>query len=59
MIKASCIQCLHFVFSENTLPFVVTRIKMAETSDVLAIIKAGNRYFSAKKHVEVLENGCG
>jgi predicted secreted protein len=32
---------------------------MAETSDVLAIIKAGNRYFSAKKHVEVLENGCG
>ncbi len=49
----------NFVFSENTLPFVVTRIKMAETSDVLAIIKAGNRYFSAKKHVEVLENGCG
>jgi len=49
----------HFVFSEGADGFVVTRIKMAETSDVQAIIKSGNRYFSAKKRVEVLENGCG
>ncbi len=49
----------NFVFSEATLPSIVTRIKMAETSDVLAIIKAGNHYFSSKKRIEVLENGCG
>ena len=49
----------NFEFSEGADGFVVTRIKMAETSDVLAVIKSGNRYFSAKKRVEVLENGCG
>ncbi len=49
----------NFMFSEGADGFVVTRIKMAETSDVLAVIKSGNRYFSAKKRVEVLENGCG
>ena len=49
----------NFVFSEGADGFVVTRIKMAETSDVLAVIKSDNRYFSTKKRVEVLENGCG
>ncbi len=49
----------HFVFGEGADPHIVTRIKMAETSDVQAIIKVGNEYFSAKKRVEVLENGCG
>lgn len=49
----------HFVFSEGADGFVITRIKMAETSDVQAVIKSNNRYYSAKKRVEVLENGCG
>jgi len=49
----------NFVFGEAADGFVVTRIKMAETSDVLAVIRSGNRYFSAKKRVEVLESGCG
>ena len=49
----------HFKFGHGADPFVVTRIKMAETSDVQAVIKANNQYFVAKKRVEVLENGCG
>lgn len=49
----------HFVFGEGADAYIVTRIKMAETSDVQAIVKVGNQYFSAKKRVEVLENGCG
>ena len=49
----------NFVFSGSADSFVITRIKMAETSDVLAVIKVGNQYFSAQKRVEVLENGCG
>ncbi len=48
-----------FNFSQGADPFVVTRIKMAETSDVQAVIKADNQYFVGKKRVEVLENGCG
>lgn len=48
----------NFMFANGADAFVVTRIKMAETSDVQAIVKVGNRYFSAKKNVVVLENGC-
>ena len=49
----------HFVFNNGALPQVVTRIKMADTSDVKVIVKAGGAYFSAAKNVVVLENGCG
>ena len=49
----------HFKFSNGAEPFVVTRIKMAETSDVKVIVKAGNQYFTNAKNVVVLENGCG
>lgn len=40
-------------------PWMVTRIKMAETSDIKVIVKSGSQYFTASKHVKVLENGCG
>lgn len=49
----------HFKFSHGAEPFVVTRIKMAETSDIKAVVKVGNQYFSNTKNVVVLENGCG
>lgn len=49
----------HFVLSNGALPQLVTRIKMADTSDVKVIVKAGGAYFSAAKNVVVLENGCG
>jgi sulfur-oxidizing protein SoxY len=48
----------NFMFSNGAEPYVVTRIKMAESSDVHAIVKAGDRYYEAKRYVEVLENGC-
>ena len=38
---------------------LVTRIKMAETSDIKIIVKADGKYFTASKNVQVLENGCG
>lgn len=49
----------NFMFSNGAEPFVVTRIKMAETSDIKIVVKAGNQYFTNTKNVEVLENGCG
>lgn len=49
----------NFMFSNGAEPFVVTRIKMAETSNVVAIAKVGGQYFRASKNVEVSENGCG
>lgn len=48
----------NFMFSNEALPQIVTRIKMAETSDIKIIVKAGNQYFSASKNVIVLESGC-
>ncbi len=48
-----------FMFSNGALPFVVTRIKMAETSTVKIVVKANGRYFTTSKNVEVLSNGCG
>lgn len=49
----------HFTFANGAQPRLVTRIKMAETSDVKIIVKAGDQYFTATKNVVVLENGCG
>jgi sulfur-oxidizing protein SoxY len=49
----------NFMFSNGAEPYVVTRIKMAETSEIKVIVKAGNQYFTQVKSVVVLENGCG
>ena len=48
-----------FNFSNGALPFVITRIKMAEDSDVKVIVKAEGKFFTNSKKVIVLENGCG
>jgi sulfur-oxidizing protein SoxY len=48
----------NFMFSNGAEPAVVTRIKMAETSNVQVIVKVGDQYFSAAKQVEVSLSGC-
>lgn len=49
----------HFKFTHGAEPFIVTRIKMADTSDIKVVVKAGNQYFTHSRNVIVLENGCG
>ena len=49
----------NFMFSNGAEPFVITRIKMAETSDLKIIVKSGAQYFTRSKNITVLENGCG
>lgn len=49
----------NFMFSNGAEPYVVTRIKMAETSELKAIVKAGDKYYSASRMVEVAQGGCG
>jgi sulfur-oxidizing protein SoxY len=48
----------NFMFSNGAEPFVVTRIKMAETSEIKVVVKAGDQYFTNTRNVVVLENGC-
>lgn len=49
----------NFNFGNGAEPFVITRIKMAETSQLKAIIKAGGTYYSVGKKVDVAIGGCG
>lgn len=39
--------------------YVSTRIKMGKTANVVAVVKAGDRLYSAKKEVKVTIGGCG
>lgn len=39
--------------------FVSTRIKLAGTSDVRAVVKAGGKVYTAAKAVQVAAGGCG
>lgn len=40
-------------------PYVSLRIKMGQTSDVRAVIKAGGKFFVAVREVKVTVGGCG
>ena len=40
-------------------PFVSVRIKMAQTSDVVAVVKSGGQVYQGRKEVKVTIGGCG
>ena len=43
----------------GTLPSVANRLKMARTSNVIAIVEAGGKLYSATREVKVTVGGCG
>lgn len=48
-----------FNLGANALGFVSTRIKMAKTAEVIAVVKAGDNVMSSAKEVKVTIGGCG
>ena len=48
-----------FTLPPGTLPFVTTRVKMGQTSNVYALVKADGKWFSAVKEIKVTLGGCG
>ena len=48
-----------FKMTPKTEGFVSTRIKMGSTSDVIAVVKAGGKTYSARKEIKVTIGGCG
>lgn len=44
---------------EGTTASVGNRLKMAKTTDVVAVVEAGGKLYSAKKQVKVTVGGCG
>jgi sulfur-oxidizing protein SoxY len=49
----------NFVLGSSAKGFVSTRIKMGKTSNVIAVVKAGGKLYSARKEVKVTIGGCG
>ena len=47
-----------FNLGEGAQGFVSTRIKMAKSGDVVAILTADGRHFSARHHIRVASGGC-
>lgn len=48
-----------FEIPEGTLPFVSNRLKMRQTSDLVALVMAGGKLYSTTKNVKVTVGGCG
>jgi sulfur-oxidizing protein SoxY len=48
-----------FDMSNATEGFITARIKMAKTSDVIAVVKANGKLYTGKKSVKVTLGGCG
>jgi len=48
-----------FAIPEGTEPYVSTRIKVAESCNLYALVEADGRFFSAVKHTTVTVGGCG
>ncbi|HBH36729.1 MAG TPA: thiosulfate oxidation carrier protein SoxY [Gammaproteobacteria bacterium] len=48
-----------FTLGEGAQAFARTNIKMGKTGDVVAVIKAGDKAYTAKKAVKVTIGGCG
>ncbi len=48
-----------FTLADETEAYVSARIKMAKTSNVIVIVKAGENYYRKRKMVKVTIGGCG
>jgi len=49
----------NFTIPEGTEPWINTRAKMGQTSNVIALVKADGKYYYAAKEVKVTLGGCG
>ncbi len=49
----------YFDIPEGALPFVSNRLKMAETTDVVAVVISDGKAYKATQNVKVTVGGCG
>ena len=49
----------HFNFANNADAWIKTRIKLGETSNIIAIVKVDGRFYMAHRAVKVTIGGCG
>jgi sulfur-oxidizing protein SoxY len=49
----------YYKLPQGTMPSVANRLKMAKTTNVIVLVEAGGKLFSASKEVKVTVGGCG
>ena len=49
----------YYRIPSGTLPNIANRLKMAKTSNVVVIVEAGGKLYSAAREVKVTVGGCG
>ena len=57
--KNPSILAANFGIPDGTEPWVNTRVKMGQTSNVIALVKADGKFYYASKEVKVTLGGCG
>lgn len=53
------VMAANFVFPVGTESAVTTRVKMAKTSNIVALVKADGKFYITSKEVKVTAGGCG
>ena len=48
-----------FSFGERVKPFIATRVKLAESSEIIAIVETKDGLYRARRYIEVTIGGCG
>ena len=48
-----------YLLGAGAMPMVATRIKLGQSSDVVAAVKSGGTWYSAAREVKVTIGGCG
>ena len=51
--------CCEYTFAAGAMGYVSTRIKMGQTMNVIAVVKAGGKLLKAEQEVKVTIGGCG
>ncbi len=57
--KNPAILAASFDIPDGTEPWINTRVKMGQTSNVFALVKADGKYYYTAKEVKVTLGGCG
>jgi sulfur-oxidizing protein SoxY len=48
-----------FTIPQGTESMVTTRVKMGQTANVIALVKAGGKFYRVAREVKVTAGGCG
>jgi len=49
----------NFTLPTGTEAYITTRVKMGQTANVIALVKAGGKFYRTSKEVKVTAGGCG